>query len=242
MTRTAALAPLPAGDAAALALAHRILVGEGAMDAFGHVSLRDPADPQRFWLPRAMAPNAVTAADLLPFGPDAAPLVAPAPPVFAERFLHAAIYAARPEVTAICHAHPPALMPFCLTGRRLVPVTQTGACMGGPVPLWDSAAEFGDTALLIDGPAQAAALARALGAAPMVLMRGHGVTVAGRSLAELAFRTVHACRDAEALRAAAALGTPQPLSPGEIARIGTPAPAVLARCWEFWSLRHGGAS
>jgi len=231
----------PAGeDAAALALAHRILVGEGVMDAFGHVSLRDPADPERFWLPRAMAPNAVGPDDILVFGPDCAPVGPDAPAVFAERFLHGAIYAARPDVMAVCHAHPPALMPFCLTDRALVPLTQTGACMGGPVPLWDSAAEFGDTAMLIDDPAQAASLARAMGAAPLVLMRGHGVTVTGRSLADLVFRAVHACRDAEALSAAAALGAPRPLSPGEIARVGAPAPGILARCWQFWTLRHGG--
>lgn len=229
-------------DAAALALACRILVGEGVMDAFGHVSLRDPTDPERFWLPRAMAPNAVAPGDILVFGPDCAPVGADAPAVFAERFLHGAIYAARPDVMAVCHAHPPALMPFCLTDRPLVPLTQTGACMGGPVPLWDSAAEFGDTAMLIDDPAQAASLARAMGAAPLVLMRGHGVTVTGRSLAELVYRAVHACRDAGALSAAAALGVPQPLTPGEIARVGAPAPGILDRCWQFWTLRHGGDS
>src|SRR5207244_2990661 len=47
-----------------LVLANRILAREEVLDAFGHVSVRDPADPSRFHIARSLSPAQVTAADL----------------------------------------------------------------------------------------------------------------------------------------------------------------------------------
>ena len=48
-----------------LALANRILAHEGVLDAFGHISLRHPSDPSRFFLSRHRAPPLVEPADFL---------------------------------------------------------------------------------------------------------------------------------------------------------------------------------
>ena len=40
--------------------ANHILCNEGVVDGFGHVSVRDERDPERFWLARSMAPAMVT--------------------------------------------------------------------------------------------------------------------------------------------------------------------------------------
>ena len=91
---------MTAGPASELVTASRILVAQGVLDAFGHVSLRDPGDPSQFWLSTARPPSAVTETDFLRFDLSAEPVEATDAPLFSERVLHAAIYAARPEAMA----------------------------------------------------------------------------------------------------------------------------------------------
>jgi ribulose-5-phosphate 4-epimerase/fuculose-1-phosphate aldolase len=216
-----------------LVLAHRVLVAQNVLDAFGHVSVRDPERPDVFWLAGAGPPSRVAAGDFLAHGLDGEPLRPSLRPLFSERFIHAAIFAARADVGAICHHHAPSVMPFCIGRGSLRPVSQTGAFLGGPVPLWDSADGFGETAMLVDTMAQARSLADALGRGSMVLMRGHGASVAAGTLRELVFKAVFACREADILRAVP--GEARQLSPGEIARAGTPGAAIVDRCWSHWT-------
>jgi ribulose-5-phosphate 4-epimerase/fuculose-1-phosphate aldolase len=217
-----------------LALAHHILIDQGVLEAFGHISVRVPGTADRFLLPAAGAPSRMTAVDMLTFGMDAQPVEPTAASLFSERFIHAAIYRARPDVAAICHHHSPSIMPFCITGVPLQAVSQTGASMGSEVPFWDSRAQFGDTKLLVTTDAEADSLAHALGKAWMVLMRRHGATVVGTSLQELVFRAVHYCRDADHQLRAAALGAIEPLSAAERALAGQLRAEPVARCWEHW--------
>jgi ribulose-5-phosphate 4-epimerase/fuculose-1-phosphate aldolase len=217
-----------------LVLAHRILVAQGVMEAFGHVSVRHPDHPERFLLPAAGAPSRVAPGGVLEFDLDARPLEPTEAKLFSEGIIHAAIYRARPDVMAIAHHHSPSIMPFCVTGVPLVPVSQTGAAMGIEVPFWDSRTEFGDTKLLVTTAAEADALARALGPHWMVLMRRHGATVAGRSLREMVFRAVHSCRDADFQLRARALGPIDPLSRKERELAGALRPDPVDRCWQHW--------
>ncbi|NIY94873.1 class II aldolase/adducin family protein [Salipiger sp. HF18] len=223
-----------------LVTATRILVHEGVMDVFGHVALRDPTDPGVFWLARAGAPARLTAGDLLPFDLDGAPLEPTDAALFSERFIHAAVFRADATAQASVHHHAAALMPYCMGGRPLVALSQTGAWMGAEVPLWDSRASFGDTNMLVTDMAQATDLAAALTPGRIVLMRGHGVLVTGTGPEDVVFRCIHACREAETLTAALTLGTVTPLSEGEIALAGTPAPAAVRRGWDHWTARLPG--
>jgi ribulose-5-phosphate 4-epimerase/fuculose-1-phosphate aldolase len=217
-----------------LALAHHILIDQEVLEAFGHVSARLPQASDQFLLPRAGAPSCMTADDMLLFGMDAQPLEATDVALFSERFIHAAIYRARPDVAAICHHHSPSIMPFCISGVPMHPVSQTGASMGAGVPFWDSRTDFGDTKLLVTSHDEADSLAAALGPAWMVLMRRHGATVVGCDLRELVFRAVHYCRDADHQLRAAALGPIDPLTMAERALAGQLRAEPVARCWEHW--------
>jgi HCOMODA/2-hydroxy-3-carboxy-muconic semialdehyde decarboxylase len=218
-----------------LVLAHRILIDQGVLEAFGHISVRHPEAPDRFLLPRALPPSRITPDDILQFGMDAEPVEPTEAKQFSERFIHAAIYRARPDVAAICHHHSPSIMPFCITGVPLQAVSQTGASMGPEVPFWDSRTEFGDTKLLVVTHREADSLARALGPAWMVLMRRHGATVVGRDLRELVFRGVHYCRDADYQLQAAALGPIEPLSQKERELAGQLRADPINRCWQHWT-------
>lgn len=222
-----------------LVLAGRILSVEGVIDSFGHVSARHPERPDRYLMPRVRAAELVTADDILAFDLDDAPDPATDQRVFSERRIHGAIYRARPDVMAVCHHHAPAMLPFCASGAALVPVFHLGATMGPQVPLWDSQDEFGDTNLLVSTPEQGESLARALGSAWTVLMRGHGATVAGRSVRELVFRSIYGARNADYQLKAHLLGGARPLTKAEAdaAEAFNLTPFAMDRAWEQWSRR-----
>jgi HCOMODA/2-hydroxy-3-carboxy-muconic semialdehyde decarboxylase len=233
---------LPDALAAALdelVVAGRILASEGVIDSFGHVSVRHPGQPGRFLMPRVRAAELVQRGDLLEFDLDARAVPPTDSRVFAERMIHAAVYRLRPDVMSVCHHHAPAMLPFCVTAVPLVPVFHLGATMGATVPMWDSQDEFGDTDLLVATEAQGLSLARALGPHWTVLMRGHGVTVAGRSLRELVFRAIYGMRNAETLLRARALGPVRALTPGEAAAAEAfnLKPFATDRAWEQWCRR-----
>jgi ribulose-5-phosphate 4-epimerase/fuculose-1-phosphate aldolase len=222
-----------------LAVANRILAREGVIDAFGHVSLRHPENPGRYFLSRSRSPELVEPDDILEFDLDSQPMTPPSVHLYAERVIHGEIYKARPDVMAVTHHHAPAVMPFCISGHPIVPVFHLGAAMGAVAPFWDSRDDFGDTNLLVAKPAEGVSLARALGAHTMVLMRRHGATVVGASLRELVFRAIYSCDNARYLSEAKRLGNFSPLSPGEIALAQEiyQLPAVQSRAWEYWVTR-----
>jgi hypothetical protein len=144
-----------------VALANRMLANEGVLDAFGHVSLRHPADPNRYLLSRSRSPGLIEPDDVLEFTLDSEPVVPPSVQLYAERVIHGCIYQARPDVTAVCHHHAPAVMPFCIAGVAIVPVFHLGAAGGETLPFWNQRDEFGDTNLLVVKPEEGRSLARA---------------------------------------------------------------------------------
>ena len=229
-----------------LVAAHRILAAQGVLDGFGHVSARHPDRPDRFVMARMRAPQLVERADLVELdlaGEAADAGRAAGVRLPAERAIHAALYRARPDVAAVCHHHAPSMLPFCVTGVPLVPLFHVGATMGARVPVWDSRAEFGDTDLLVVDPGQGDSLARALGDAWTVLMRGHGVMVVARSLRELVFRSIYGARNAELQLAASRLGPILPLSFGEAeaAAACNLRDAVVERAWDLWVAQASGS-
>jgi ribulose-5-phosphate 4-epimerase/fuculose-1-phosphate aldolase len=224
-----------------LALANRILGNEGVLDAFGHVSVRHPGDAGRYFLPRSRSPALIEPGDILEFTLDSEPVKPPKVHMYAERVIHGCIYQARPDVMAVCHHHAPAIMPFAIAGKPVVPVFHLGAAGGADMPFWDQHDEFGDTNLLVVKPEEGHSLARALGNHPAVLMNRHGATVVGAGLKELVSRAIFMCQDAEYQLGALMLGPPQPLHRGEIELAGAISrlPNVVTRTWEYWSARAG---
>jgi len=225
---------------AELALANRIVANEGVIDAFGHVSMRHPDNPARYFLSRSRAPELVTADDFIEYNLDSQPVREPGMPQYSERVIHGEIYKARPEVMSVCHHHCPAFMPLLATGTDYVPIFHLGAVGGIRPPFWDQRDEFGDTNMLVVKPEEGASLARALGKGFIVLMKRHGATVAGTSVKDCIFRCVYSARNAEYQVRALALGhNLSTLSPGETELAGqiTGKTTGLMRAWEYWSMR-----
>jgi len=223
-----------------LVTANRILAREGVVDSFGHVSIRHPDRPDRYLLSRARAPECIEAEDLMEFARDGTPIDPAGRKPYAERFIHGAVYDARPEVLAVVHHHSPSVIPFSVTGARLSPVMHMCAGIRTRIPTWDSRASFGDTNLLVTNMEMARELAAALGHRPVILMRGHGCVVAGTSLREVVFNSIYLQLNADLQMKASGLGDITFLSEGEVvAVLRTRNSFTFERAWEFWCRRAG---
>ena len=223
-----------------LVTANRILAREGVVDSFGHVSIRHSDRPDRYVLSRARAPECIEVNDLMEFTCDGTPIDAAGRKPYAERFIHGAVYDARPDVRAVVHHHSPSVIPFSVTKATLSPVMHMCAGIGTRVPTWDSRATFGDTNLLVTNMAMASELAAALGDRPVILMRGHGCVVAGMSLREVVFNSIYLQLNADVQMKAGTLGDITFLSEGEVAAVlRTRGSFTFERAWEFWCRRAG---
>lgn len=228
-----------------LVVANRILANEGVVDAYGHVSVRHPADPQRYFLARSLAPELVRREDLMEFRLDGTSAREDGRTPYLERFIHGAIYEARPEVHAVVHAHAEDVLPFGITRVPLRPVIHSGSFIGAEVPVWDIADKFGDrTNLLVTDMAQARDLALSLGPRNVALMRGHGFAAAARSIIEVVRMSVYLPRNARVQFKASQLGAVKPLSAGEIEARNAgykPGSPETQRAWRYWATRAGCA-
>jgi ribulose-5-phosphate 4-epimerase/fuculose-1-phosphate aldolase len=221
-----------------LVTANRILAREGVVDSFGHVSIRHPDRPDQYVLSRARAPECIEVEDLMEFTWDGTPVDPAGRKPYAERFIHGAVYEARPEVQAVVHHHSPSVIPFGVTGAQLSPVMHMCAGIGTRIPTWDSRASFGDTNLLVTNMEMARELAAALGHRPVILMRGHGCVVAGASLREVIFNSIYLRLNADLQMKASGLGEITFLSEGEVAAVlRTRSSFTFERAWEFWCRR-----
>jgi HCOMODA/2-hydroxy-3-carboxy-muconic semialdehyde decarboxylase len=222
-----------------LALANRMVAHEGVLDGFGHISIRHPADPERYLLARSRSPELIEPSDILEFSLDSRLLTQTSHLPYGECVIHGSIYQLRPDVNAVCHHHSMAILPFCVTGVALQPLVGLGATMGATVPFWDSRDEFGDTPMVVTTAEQGRSLARALGPHAMVLMRRHGATVVGATLQETVFRTIFSHRNAELQLRARALGEISPLTQGEAAQAEAYSlrERPMGRAWEYWTTR-----
>ncbi len=225
-----------------LVTGNRILAREEILDSFGHISVRHPENPNRYLLSRARAPDLIEAEDIITFEMDGTAVDAGERKPYLERYIHGAIFEARPEVQCVIHSHTGSLLPFGVTGWQLKPMAHVGACIGRDVPVWDSEDKFGDTDLLVVNMSMGRDLVKTLGSGNVALMRGHGCAVAGANIRECVFRAiqldVNARLQKEALGMSQLTGKLKFLTDGEIKaweKILTP--YSWERAWENWCKR-----
>jgi len=219
-----------------LVAANRILVDQGVLDGYGHVSVRHDRDASRYLMSRSIAPELVTAVDVMEYDLDSNPVDARGRTSYLERFIHGEIYKLRPDVKAVVHSHSPSVIPFGVTGVPLRPLYHMSAFLVGGAPVWDIRAATGEaTDMLVRTPALGQALARSLGTAPVALMRGHGNVIVGTALPQVVFRSVYTEVNARLQGQAMALGAPITyLDPGEAQKAEASIAGTLARPWELW--------
>lgn len=174
-----------------LVAAYRILAEHGVIDAYGHVSLRSPENPQRYFIARSLAPEVVQVEDIIEYDLDSNALDARGRESVRERFIHGEVYKARPEVMAVVHNHSPSVIPFSVTGVPMRPIYHMASFIGEGVPNFEIRDVEKGTDLLVKSPKLGAALAKTLGRHPASLMRGHGAVVVGENIARAVGRSVY---------------------------------------------------
>ena len=216
----------------------RILADLGVVDAFGHVSARHPANPNRFLMSRSLAPALVAAADVMEFDLNGNAIDANGRALFLERFIHGEIYKARPDVMAVVHTHSPGVIPFTVSKMSLRPLFHNAAFLGAGVPVWEIRKDFGETDMLVRDIARGKSLADTLGDKSVVLMRGHGDVTVGPSVKVAVFRAYYTDVNAKLQSQAVALGGEvNYLTPEEGAKADAINFVVLDRVWNLWKMR-----
>lgn len=224
--------------------ANRILASQGVCDAFGHISVRHPDNPNAYLLSRARAPQLVEREDIMEFELDGTPMHGDRRKPFLERFIHGALYAERADVHCVIHSHSRSVIPFTVTQAKLRPLVHSCATIGHTVPVWDAQTSFGDTNLLISNQAMGQDFASVLGKGNSALMRGHGSTVVGASIREAVYTAVYLEVNASLQIAASALGPITFLTAGEVekiqSRLADAKPGEgYNRAWEYWCRQAG---
>jgi HCOMODA/2-hydroxy-3-carboxy-muconic semialdehyde decarboxylase len=184
-------APEAPGTTEDLVAANRILAAQGVFDAYGHVSMRNPQDMERYFMARSLASELVKAEDILEFDLDSNITGPKKAAVFLERFIHGEIYKARADVHSVIHCHTPSLIPFGATGVPLYPIFGLAGFIAEGIPVFEIRKSFGMTDLLISDAARGKALATALGNKPAALLRGHGAVIVGPTVPIAVGRAVY---------------------------------------------------
>jgi len=232
-----------------LVVANRILANENILDGLGHVSVRSLQRPDHFFLSRDLAPGLVTAADLVEYDLEGNPVNPKAPQGYRERFLHAAIFKARPDVNAIVHSHMPSVLPFTDVTTPLRPMYHMASFLLEGAPVFEVRSVQGQIGMLIDNNKVGAALAQTLGKRTIALIRGHGAAIVGATVPDAVQNSIFLDVNARVQAQAVALGgniaymtpadvaggnpNPQPPAPP-----GTP--GYYSRSWLIWKAKAMG--
>lgn len=127
-------------------------------------------------------------------------------PIHLEAVLHTAVYRKRPDVQAVVHTHPLYSTAFGAVDARLEMINHDA------VLFYDGLAYFDDTAELIVTRAQGDSVAAALEDKRVVVMRGHGVLVTGKTLPWVVYTALTLERVLQIQAIARTLGELKPMS------------------------------
>lgn len=219
-----------------LVLANRMLASKelGILDAFGHVSVRNPRNPNHYFISRYVSAGVVKASDIIENDLDSRPVTGARSDEYQEVYMHGEIYKARPDVMAVLHAHTPEILVFTESSVALRPVVNGGVFIGDGLPLHDIR-KFDPRETLIRTPALGRSVAMVLGDKPGVLLKGHGIALTDSSLRLLVVRAYNLRVNARIQQQAIALG-------GKVVYLEDPPAVPVApvgdaaynRGWEYW--------
>jgi ribulose-5-phosphate 4-epimerase/fuculose-1-phosphate aldolase len=210
--------------------ASHVLHQQGIAAAFGHVSARIPGT-DRFIFPPRMSPALVQIDNLLELDVDGHQLAGAGRPN-TEFWIHARIYKARPDVQSVCHVHPPSCVVLSSLGETIRPLHASGAVFKNNVQVFDHITlirtrELGDQ------------VAGTLGQYEAMLLRGHGVNLAGKDVRRVCVLTLWMEEAASYQLRAMSAGKPRYFTAEELAVIHPQVSAeeVSNRAWEYFSSR-----
>jgi L-ribulose-5-phosphate 4-epimerase len=220
----------------------RILAEQEIIDAFGHLSARVPGRDDLFIIPRQMAPALVTPGDFVVMDLDGKVVQGDGFPN-QEWPIHACVYRARADVSAVLHSHS---MWSRIWG--LAPIKLRGVLTGQSYEWNDGLPVYRDAGLIYNVE-RGERMVEILSSGSAMLLRGHGDVVVGRDVTSTVLRSINLKQNAQVVHAAMTLGQPdywgkeeaagwreqaarQPAGPGAV--------VVPNRAWEYYEARING--
>jgi len=200
----------------------RIISHEGLSDAFAHLSARTDGGDAMLFMPRK-SPALVNSNELF-----VVDFEKPVP----QSSIHQAIYKRRVDVKAVFHFHSPAVILLSVIGQTIRPMHNYSAIFYEGVPLYTGTGQ-------VESPARAGEMAKLLGDAKAVILRGHGAVVVGQSIREVCMLAVYLEESARLQTEAMKLGTPMFVERDDAERIAkrTFKPASTDRAWEHFKAK-----
>jgi ribulose-5-phosphate 4-epimerase/fuculose-1-phosphate aldolase len=220
---------IPRETVSMIARGLRMLNARGIMHKSGHVSARDPRNPNVLWInSRKASRSTLTVRDIVPVDVRTAELIGEGDEPPSEVHMHTSIYRKRGDVGSIVHSHPEHIVALSVAGKALVPVTVDGYFLGATVPVFNEAAH-------VNTPERGDEVAELLGSAPVIVLSGHGIIVTGSTIEESVTRIVQAEDNARMLYLAWAIGEPRALPANELAAISAASatPKAIRKSWHY---------
>lgn len=197
-----------------LATCAHALARIGVYGLAGHISLRIPDSPLILITPGGGLDKArMTAEDMTTIDAEGRWVGGPYPPPL-EWPIHTVVHAARPELGSIAHLHAHWSTVFAIIDRPMEIVLLPATTLGRRIPWFEEPS-------LVTTPELGEKLNAALGDAAVVLMRWHGITVVGETLAEMFERAVFIEENARLLYEANSLGRVIPVPDAAFTNMAT---------------------
>ncbi|RGP76050.1 hypothetical protein FLONG3_5441 [Fusarium longipes] len=167
-----------------MAGAFRVFAKLGYADgSSGHISLRDPVDPDTFWInPYGVHFGLLTVSDMVHIDDNGNRIGGAEKPVNTAGFIiHAAIHKRRPDINAACHLHSPYGRAWSTFGKPIEMINQD-SCM-----FYDDLAVYTNFGGVVFAREEGSRLADALGATKKnIILQNHGLLTSGGTIGEAA--------------------------------------------------------
>ena len=189
-----------------LALAFRIFGKRGFDEGVaGHITLRDPVDPNTFWVnPFGVSFNKMKKSDLILVDEEGNVIGGGRCRLLntAAYMIHSAVHKARPDVLCAAHSHSLYGRAFCSLGRPIDIITQDSCVFYNDLAVYR---QFGG---IVFAKEEGENIAKAVGNKKACLLQNHGLLTVGQTIeaAVFWFCSLEKCCQAQLLADAAAAG------------------------------------
>ena len=172
----------------------------------GHITARDPGDPQLFWVnPFGMHFSQIRVSDLICVDHTGTVVQGSEPVNRAAYAIHSQVHAARPDVIAAAHAHSLYGKTLSSLPMLIEPLTQDACAFYG------DNVRFDDFSGVVLDTEEGKKIAAALGDHKAAILRNHGLLTVGHTVDEAAWWFITMERSAQSQLIAYAAGTPIPI-------------------------------
>lgn len=187
--------------AAGLRILGNLRLAEGVA---GHVTVRDPEFPERFWVnPFGLNFKLMTVSDLICVDHTGEVVIGDKPVNTAAFAIHSELHKARPDVIAAAHSHSMYGKTFSALGKPLKMITQDSTMFYDDVAM----CSVGSGAVVVDTEVSSE-MARALGQKKALIHQNHGLITTGGSVDAAIWWFIALERCCQSQLVAEAAGTP----------------------------------